>query len=280
MKSHFILKNIYIQADTDVFRSSYDQTRRHHVVSKKTSDLRGLENVWFTSSWKRRTYDVLKTSGLKRLQDVSFTTPWRYLIYVVLKTSSLRPLDDVWFTTSSGRLVYDILRTSDLCRFEDVELTISWRRLIYNIFRTSGLRRLEDVQFGTSWKRDLQRLPDLWFTRPRRRPVWVVLKMFNLRRLEYVWFTTSWKRLICDVLKTSVKRHLCGNVVAASIQRRKKLFFLILYCLKYSENFNFFSLGKYLVIEVCTNQWTGLYMIWTSVMKQLTALNPLVPDVH
>ena len=134
--------------DTDVFKTSsgrlkkvttsYDQTRRRHDVLQKTSDLRRLEDVRFTSSWRRPIYDVLKTSDLRRFEDVRFTTSWRRLIYVFLKTSDLRCLEDVWLTTS-------------------------WRRLIY------------------------------------------------------------------DVLKTSVKRRFCSNVVATSIQRRKKWFFLIIF---------------------------------------------------
>ena len=67
-------------ADTDVFKTSsgrfkkvttsYDQTRHRHDVWKMTSDLRRLEDVWFTSSWRRPIYDVLKTSNLRRLEDV------------------------------------------------------------------------------------------------------------------------------------------------------------------------------------------------------------------
>ena len=50
------------------------------------------------------------------------------------------------------------------------------------------------------------------------------------------------------------------------------MIFLILRCLKYSENFNCSSLGYHLGMEFCTNQWTGLYMIGTSIMKELTTL--------
>ena len=106
-------------ADTDVFNTSsgrlkkvttsYDQTRRHCDVWKKTSKLRRLEDVWLTSSWRRPIYDVLKTSDLRRLQDVQFTTSWRRLIYVILKTSNLGRLENVWFTTSSRCLIYDVL---------------------------------------------------------------------------------------------------------------------------------------------------------------------------
>ena len=130
---------------------SYDQTKRRHDVWKNTSDLRRIEDIWLTLSWRRPIYKVLKRSDLQRLQDVWFTTSWRRLIYVVLRTSTLRCLEDVWFTTS-------------------------WRCLIY------------------------------------------------------------------DVLKTPVKRRLCSNVVATSMQRQKKLFFLILYCLKYWRNCKFSSL--------------------------------------
>ena len=105
-------------ADTDVFKTSlgrlkkvttsYDQTRRLHDIWKKTSDLRRLKNLLFTSSWRSSIYDV-------------------------------------WFTTSSGRLVYDVLKTSDLRCLEDVQFTTPWRRLIYDVLKTSDLWRLEDV---------------------------------------------------------------------------------------------------------------------------------------
>ena len=127
----FLLLLIYFPADTDVFKTSsgrlkkvttsYDQTRRRHDILQKTSDLRRLQDVWITSSWRRPIYDVLKTFD-----------------YVVLKTA-------------------------------------------------------------------------------------------DLRRLEEVWFTSSWRHLIYVVLKTSVKRRLCSNVVATSIQLRKKWFFVIIF---------------------------------------------------
>ena len=150
-------------ANTDIFKTSsgrlwkittfYNQTRRCHDAWKKTLDLRRLEDVqfttcWrrlFTSSWRCPIYDVLKTSDLRRLQDVWFTTSWGRLIYVVLKTSNLRRLGNVWFTTSSGRLIYDFLKTSDLRCLEDVQFTTSWRRLTYDVMKTSDLWRLEDV---------------------------------------------------------------------------------------------------------------------------------------
>ena len=57
---------------------------------------------------------------------------------------------------------------------------------------------------------------------------------------------TIWRRLIYNVLQTSVKPRLCSNVVATSIQRRKKRFFL-----SYSENCKRCCLGKYLGMKFC-----------------------------
>ena len=78
---YFVKPNLY-QADADVFKTSsgrlekvttsHDQTRHLHDVWKKTSDLR-----------------LLKTSDLRHLEDVKFTTSSRRLIYDVLKTSDL-----------------------------------------------------------------------------------------------------------------------------------------------------------------------------------------------
>ena len=186
-------------ADTDVFKTSsgrlkkvttsYDQTRRPQDVWQKTSYLRRLEDVGFTSSWRCQIYDVLKTSDLQCLEDVYFMTSWRRRIYVFLKTSDLRCLEDVWFTTSWRRLIYDVLKTLDLCLLENVNL---WC--------------LEHVWFTTSW----------------RRRIYVFLKTSDLWCLEDVCFTTSWIHLIYDVLKTSVERRLCSNVVATSTQGRNK----------------------------------------------------------
>ena len=118
-------------------------------------------------------------------------------------------------------------KTSHLRRLEEIWFTLSWRRSICDVFKTSDLRRLQDVWFVMSW----------------RRLIYVVLKMSNLRRLEGVLFTTSWRSLNYDVMKTSVKRRLCSNVIVTSIKLWKKSFFLIFYCLKYSENFQCSSLG-------------------------------------
>ena len=92
--------------------TSYDQTRHRHDVWKRMSDLERLEDIWFTSSWRRSVCGVLKTSDLWRLQDVWFTTSRRCPIYIVLKTSNLRRLEDVWFKTSWKRLIYDVFKTS------------------------------------------------------------------------------------------------------------------------------------------------------------------------
>ena len=101
--------------------TSYDQTRRRHDVLQKTSDLRRLEDVRFTSSWRRPIYDVLKTSDLRRLEDVQFTTSWRRLI---------------WFTSSWKGSICDVFKTSDLPRLRDVWFTTSWRRPIYDFLKT------------------------------------------------------------------------------------------------------------------------------------------------
>ena len=177
--------------------------------------------------------DAFKTSSerLKKVATSYDQTRRRYDFWK--KTSDLRHLEDVWFTMFSRRLVYDVLKTSDLSRLEDVEFETSWKRLIYDVFRMSDLRRLEDVRFMSSW----------------RSPIYDVLKTSDLQRLQDVWFTASWRRLIYDILKRS-----------------------ILYCLKCSENFKCSSLGYYMGMKFCTNQWTGLYMVGASIMKEFTTL--------
>ena len=116
--------------DTDVSKTSsgrlkkvttsYKQTRPRHGVWKKMSDLRRLEDVWFTSSWRCPVYNVLKTSDLRRLEDVQFATSWKRLIYNVFRRFDLRRLEDVQFMLSWRRPIYDVLKTSDLWRLEDV----------------------------------------------------------------------------------------------------------------------------------------------------------------
>ena len=122
--------------------------------------------------------------------------------------------------TSLRRLQNALKTLQRLTIKQDVVTTSGKRRLIFDVLRTSNLQHLEDVQFMTSWRRliyDFLWTSDLW-------------------RLEDTRFMSSWKRPVYDVLKTSVKRRLCSNVVVAPMQRREKCFFLILYCLKYSEN--------------------------------------------
>ena len=92
----------YYPADTDVFRASsgrlkkvmtsYDQTRRLQDVRQKTSYLRRLGDVWFTTFWRRRIYVVLRTSAFRRFEEVWFTTSWRRLIYHFLMTYVKRRL--------------------------------------------------------------------------------------------------------------------------------------------------------------------------------------------
>ena len=178
---------------------------------------------------------------------------WRVPLCLPSASSAISfPAETDVFKTSSGRLKkvtasygktrrrHDAWKkTSDLWRLEDFWFMPSWRCPIYNVLKTfyvfSDLRHLEDVQFGTSWKRLITTSSGLL--------IYDVLKTSDLHCLEDVQFTTSWRHLIYGILKTSVKRSLCSNVVATSTQRRMKLFFLILHCLKYSENFNFSSLG-------------------------------------
>ena len=117
-------------------------------------------------------------------------------------------------TQTSVRRLQDVLKRSRRLTTKPDVVTTSYRRLLnYDILKMSDLCRLENVRFTTFW----------------RCPIYVVLKTAHLRRLVDVWLMTSWRHLIYDVLKTSVKWRLCSNVVATSIQRRKKWFFLIIF---------------------------------------------------
>ena len=65
----------------------------------------------------------------------------------------------------------------------------------------------------------------------------------------------------------SVKRSLCSKVVATSMKRRKKWFFLILYGLKYSQNFiclgmTFCKLLWYFKSFMTEVSFKGLVSIW------------------
>ena len=48
-------------------------------IRQKKLDLRRLEHVGFTLSWRRPIYDFLKMSDLRRLESAWFTTSWRRL---------------------------------------------------------------------------------------------------------------------------------------------------------------------------------------------------------
>ena len=163
--------------------------------------------------------DINKQYSIVRLQDV-------------LKRSLLLEKDKY---VGKRHWVYDVLKTSDIHCLEDVQFMTSWLRLIYDVLKTSDLHHFETSNLG--------RLKKVWFITSPGRLVYDVLKTCNLRWLEGVWFMTSWRPLIYNVLKKSVKRRPCNNIVATSIKRQRKLFFLILCCLKYSDNFKFSSLG-------------------------------------
>ena len=187
-----------------------------------------LEIFQWTQTSLKRHQDVLKRSRrLATKQDVVTTSGKRCRIYNVLKTSDLRPLEDVqlgrledvWFLMSWGRWIFDVLKTSDLSRLEDIQFRTSWGRLIYNI----------KARFTSSW----------------RRLICDALRMPDLRPLEDARSTWPWRLPIYDVLKTSLKRRLLSNVIATSMQRRKKWFFLISYCLKHSEVFLFRLVFRY-----------------------------------
>ena len=161
---------------------------------------------------------------------------------------SSSPANTDVFKTSSGRLKKATTSYDQTRRSQGV-----WRKLSY-------LRRPEDVGFTSPWRRQvcdvlktsiLWCLEDVWFTMSSRRLIYDVFNTSNLLRLQDVWFTTSWRRVIYDVLRTSVEQRLCSNVVATSTQRRNKWFFLILYCLKYSESFKCFCLDWYLGMKFC-----------------------------
>ena len=130
-------------------------------------------------------------------------------------------------TTSLRRLQNILKRSRHLTTKPDVWFRTPWGRLIYDILKTSNLQRLEDVCKTTSWGC----------------LIYDILRMSHLRRLEDVQFMSSWRCPIYNIFKASVKQRLCSNVVLTSIQRQKKCFFLIMYCLKYSENFKCSCLG-------------------------------------
>ena len=99
--------------DTDVFKTFSGRLKKVTTYTTKPE-------VNTTSYRRRLIYDVRKTSDLRRLEDVRFTTSSRRLIYVVLKsliyvvlkTFDLRSLENVWLTTFWRRLIYNVLKTS------------------------------------------------------------------------------------------------------------------------------------------------------------------------
>ena len=167
------------------------------------SNLRTLPNVKVVKKHKWCKWSQPTQTSLRRLQ-------------IVLKRSwPLTTKQDVFTTSEKRHQIYDVLKTSYLSHLEDVWFTSSWRRLIYVVLKTSNLRRLEDV-----WS-DLRHLEKVQFATFLKRLIYHVFGTSDLRHLEDVQFTTSWrrcrKRPIYNVLKTSVKRRLCSNVVATSI---------------------------------------------------------------
>ena len=152
---------------------------------------------------------------------------WVFLV-VYFTVSIVNNTESSQRTQTFLRRLQDVLKRSwRLTTNQDIVTTSGKRHRIYDVLKTSDLRCPEDVWFASSW----------------RCQIWDVVKTPDLQRLQVVWFKTSWRRLIYDVQKTSVKWHLCNNVLAMFIQRQKKWLFLIFYCLKYSENFKFSSLG-------------------------------------
>ena len=174
----------------------------------------------------------LTPNGHRRLEDVFRASEKGHDVLRPNQTSSRRLEEDDWFTTSWRCWIYVVLKTSDLRCLEDIWFPTSWRRLVYVDLKTSDLRRLGDTWLMMSW----------------RRLIYDILKTPDLQSFEEVRFTTSSRSLAYDVLKTYVKQRLSSNVVARSIQRWKKYFFLILYCLKYSQNFKCFCLIRYEIL--------------------------------
>ena len=140
--------------DTDVLKrtlgrlkkvmTSYDQTRRRHDVWKKTSDLRSLGDVWFTTFSGRLVYDVMKTFDLRCLEDVQFGTSWKHQIHNVFRTLDLRR-EDLRFTSSWRRPIYVVLKTSNLRRLEDF-----WFVTLEDVCETTSVLQLRSDVYATS----------------------------------------------------------------------------------------------------------------------------------
>ena len=120
-----------------LYQRTQTSLTRLQDVSKRSRGLTTNLSVVTTSGKRRLIYEIFKTSDLRRLEDVWFTTSWDVWfttscgrpLYVVLKTSNLRRLEDIWLTTSWVRLIHDVLKTSDLRRLEVVQFKTSSRRL-------------------------------------------------------------------------------------------------------------------------------------------------------
>ena len=119
---------------------SNDQIRCPHGALQKTSDLRCIEDVRLTSSWRRPIYDILETFFYVVLKTFCL---WRLrsLIYDILGLSDLLPLEDTWFAISWWPLIYDILKTSVEWRLEDV------CSVCCNVVATSRKRRKKWFSF-------------------------------------------------------------------------------------------------------------------------------------
>ena len=126
----------YFQKDIKTDLGNHNSNPCRHKTLK-TSKLRRLEDVQFTTSWKRVIYNVLRTFDLGRLEDVQFITSWRRLIYYVLKTSDLRCLEDVQFKVS----LQDVFKTKSVYQRRNNIYTTSMKMIfpyfvLSEIFRT------------------------------------------------------------------------------------------------------------------------------------------------
>ena len=125
---------------------------------------------------------------------------------------------DVW-KTSSGHLK---------------KVTTSYdqtRRHLHDVWqKKSDLYCLENIWLITSSRRLIYDISSFW-----RRRIYLALRTSDLWRSEDAWFTTS-----C--------RCLWNKVAATPTQLQNKLFFLILFCLKFSENFKWSA-------KVSINKW-------------------------
>ena len=92
-------------ANTDAFKASSGRLKK---VTKSFDQTKRRHNIW---KW-RRIYNVLKTSDLRRLEDVQFTTSWKSLIYNVVRMSDIWRLEDFCKTTFVYQRCSDFYTTS------------------------------------------------------------------------------------------------------------------------------------------------------------------------